>query len=122
MWEIIIAISVLVIAIFIVVTSLGFLVLFKSIKKSLELLNVQISELTKRLTPVAENLNQSSVKLKEIVTHIDETVESVNEVFEPLKENKDYAYKGLFIGLLSTIGVNAVKKFISKKFSREKEV
>lgn len=122
MWEIVIAISVLIIAIFVVAISLVLIILFKNIRNSLELLNTQILELTKRLTPVTENLNQSSEKLKEIVIHIDETVESVNEVFEPLKENKEYAYKGLFIGLLSTIGVNAIKNFISKKFSKEKEV
>ncbi len=122
MWEIITAISVLIIAIFWVVTAIGLLLVFKGIKKTLEALNQQVKELNTRLVPVTENLQHSSHKIKEIVEHVDETVEAVDEIFKPMKENKDYAYKGLFIGLASTIGVKALKEFISKKFFSKKEV
>ncbi len=116
MWEIVTAVSVLIIAIFWVITSVGLLLLFKSLRKSIETLNQRVGELIDKLTPVAENLEKSSVKVKEIVDHIDEVVESVDEVFQPLKENKDTAYKGLFIGLASTIGVKALKTYIKSKF------
>ncbi len=122
MWEIVTAISVLIIAIFWVITSVGLLMLFKSAKKSLETLNQRLGELIDRLTPIAENLEKSSEKVKEIVDHVDDVVESVDEVIQPLKENKETAFKGLFIGLASSIGVRAIKNFVSKKFSNKKEV
>ncbi|GEM_PF-4136014 len=116
MWEIITAVSVLIIAIFWVITSVGLLILFRSVRRSIETLNQRLGELIDKLTPVAENLERSSEKVKEIVDHVDDVVESVDGVFQPLKENKDTAYKGLFIGLASTIGVKALKNFIKSKF------